>query len=90
MDEYERAPNNEFQSKSPDGSRDPEPAYGLLNARIVYQPANRAWQVALFGTNLTNEWYVNGGFDTALFWGYDFGTIGRPREIGASVRFVFD
>ena len=48
------------------------------------------WQVSLFGTNLTNEWYVNGGIDTGLFWGYDFGTVGRPREVGVGLRFVFD
>ena len=83
-------PPTENQSRGPDGSRKPEPAYGLLNARIVYQPANPAWQVALFGTNLTNEWYVNGGFDARFTGGYDLGTIGRPREIGASVRFVID
>jgi len=89
MDEYQRAASNEFQSKNADGSAKPEPAYGVLNARIVYQAAER-WELSLFGTNLTNEWYVNGGFDTGLFWGYDLGTIGRPREIGMGLRFVFD
>ena len=89
MDEYQRVASNEFQSKNPDGSAKPEPAYGVLNARIVYRAAER-WELSLFGTNLTNEWYVNGGFDTGLFWGYDFGTIGRPREVGMGLRFVFD
>jgi hypothetical protein len=36
------------------------------------------------------EWYVNGGVEVAGFYGYDFGTIGNPREIGASVRFTFE
>jgi len=89
MDEYQRVASNEFQSKNPDGSAKPEPAYGVLNARIVYRAAER-WELSLFGTNLTNEWYVNGGFDTGLFWGYDLGTIGRPREVGMGLRFVFD
>ena len=44
----------------------------------------------IFGTNLTNEWYINGGVDAGPFFGYDFATIGNPREIGASVRFSFD
>ena len=56
----------------------------------MYQPANEAWQLSVFGTNLTNEWYVNGGFDHSLFLGYDIGLIGRPREVGIGLRFVFD
>ena len=89
MDEYQRAAARDLQTKHPDGSSKPEPAYGVLNARIVYQPAER-WQLSLFGTNLTNEWYVNGGIDGGLVWGYDFGTIGRPREIGLGLRFVLE
>jgi iron complex outermembrane receptor protein len=90
MDEYQRSSANQDQPKNPDGSNKPEPAYGLLNARIVFQPTSRSWQVALFGTNLTNEWYINGGFDAGPFFGYDVAMIGNPREIGASVRFAFD
>jgi hypothetical protein len=41
----------------------------------------------LFGTNLTDEWYVNGGLNTGLFWGYDFATIGRPRELGIGLQY---
>jgi iron complex outermembrane receptor protein len=90
MDDYERGLSAEFQRKNADGSNRPEPAYGLLNARIVYTPARANWQLSLFGTNLTNEWYVNGGFDLGYAWGYGPSTIGRPREIGAGVRFTFD
>lgn len=89
MDDYERIPANDLQVKNPDGSPKPEPAYGLLNARIVYQPPNRSWQVALFGTNLTDEWYMNGGVNATGFLGVDNGTVGRPRELGASVQFTF-
>ncbi len=80
----------ELQTKNADGSSKPEPAYGILNAQIVYRPAARPWEVSLFGTNLTDEWYVNGGYDVGLFVGFDFGTIGRPREVGVGVRFTFD
>ena len=66
MDEYQRSSANQYQPKNPDGSNKPEPAYGLLNARIVFQPTSRSGQVALFGTNLTN-----GGIDLAGFFGYD-------------------
>ena len=89
MAEYQRAGPSEFQTRDADGSNRPEPAYGVFNARVVYESLQR-WQVSLFGTNLTNEWYVNGGIDTGLFWGYDFGTVGRPREVGVGLRFVFD
>jgi iron complex outermembrane receptor protein len=90
MDEYQRASANQFQNKNPDGSDKPEPSYGLLNARIVYESAAANWRLSVFGTNLTDEWYVNGGFNTGVDWGYDIATIGRPREIGLGLDFVFD
>jgi iron complex outermembrane receptor protein len=82
MDEYMRSSGNELQTKNADGSIRFEPSYGLLNARIVYRHASGRWQVAVFGTNLTDEWYVNGGQDEGLNLGYDYATIGRPRELG--------
>ncbi len=90
MDDYERAVAADFQSKNPDGSNAPEPAYGLLNARIVFTPAQGNWRLSLFGTNLTNEWYVNGGFDLGPAWGYAPALIGRPREAGVGVQFAVD
>jgi outer membrane receptor protein involved in Fe transport len=66
-----------------------EPAYGLFNARFVYEPADRNYSVELWGKNLTDEQYVNGGFDTRDIWGYDFAIIGRAREMGVSVGFTF-
>lgn len=82
MDDYVRSSGNEFQTKNADGSIRAEPAYGILNARVVYQPGGRNWKLSMFGNNLTDEWYVNGGEDWGIFLGYDFATIGRPREIG--------
>jgi outer membrane receptor protein involved in Fe transport len=90
MNDYERALANDIQSRNADGSRRPEPAYGIWNARIDYRPSNRNWRLSLFGTNLTDEWYVNGGIDIGLYEGYDFGTIGRPREIGLGAQIVFN
>jgi len=90
MDEYQRASASEFQTRNSDGSNKPEPAYGILNARIIYEPVSADWRLSLFGTNLTDEWYVNGGGDTAFAWGYDFGTIGRPREIGVGLQLFVD
>jgi iron complex outermembrane receptor protein len=93
MDEYQRAAENQFQTKNPDGSNNPEPAYGVLNARVAYRAANARWELSLFGTNLTNEWYVNGGINGGtlpIHAGYDLATIGRPREVGIGLRFVLD
>jgi len=90
MDEYQRASASDYQTKNPDGSTRMEPAYGVLNARVVYGPTNAHWQLSFFGTNLTNEWYVNGGIDVGLYEAYDFATIGRPRELGVGVKFLLD
>jgi iron complex outermembrane receptor protein len=66
-----------------------EPGYGILNARFVYEPAARNYSVELWGKNLTDELYVNGGFDTRDTWGYDFAVVGRSREVGVSLSFTF-
>ncbi len=63
--------------------------YGLVNARLAYAPAGGAWELALFGTNLTDEYYVNSGFFHAL-WSIDFATVGRPREVGLALKVMFD
>jgi iron complex outermembrane recepter protein len=66
-----------------------EPSYGIFNARFVYEPADRNYSVELWGRNLTDELYVNGGFDTRDIWGYDFSIVGRSREVGLSLAFEF-
>jgi outer membrane receptor protein involved in Fe transport len=66
-----------------------EPGYGILNARFVYEPADRNFSLELWGKNLTDELYVNGGFDTRDTWGYDFAIVGRSREVGVSLGFTF-
>ncbi len=45
-------------------------------------------QASFFGTNLTDEYTLNSGFFHGI-WGYDFATVGRPREYGASLTFRF-
>jgi iron complex outermembrane receptor protein len=71
------------------GNPVPEPAYGIFNARMVYEPSGRKYSVEVWGKNLTDEQYVNGGFDTRDSWGYDFAVIGRSREVGVSLTFTF-
>ena len=51
--------------------------WGILNARVSYEPADANWQAAIFGTNLTDEYNINSGFFHGI-WGYDFATVARP------------
>ena len=60
-------------------------AYGLLSGRITYAAAAGNWDVAIFGTNLTDQWYRLSGFSAVLA-GLDQGVVARPREIGVTVR----
>ena len=59
-------------------------AYGLLSARLQYTPADGNWDLALTGTNLTDEYYRLGGFP-AILAGIDQGVVARPREMGLSL-----
>ncbi len=63
-------------------------AYGLLNARLTYAPADARWRLAVYGTNLTDEYYMNSGFYSESNQ-LNFVTLGRPREVGASFTFNF-
>ena len=62
--------------------------WGITNLRFTYEPSDGAWAASFFGTNLTNEYTLNSGFFHGI-WGYDFATVGRPREYGASINFRF-
>ncbi len=55
---------------------------------MTYEPANANWNLAVFGTNLTNERLINSGFFHGI-WGFDFATVGRPREAGVQMNFKF-
>ena len=64
--------------------------YGLVNARLSFTPpGNARWEVALFGTNLTNERVVNGGFYGSI-WELDWSTVDRPREAGVELKMSFE
>lgn len=85
MDEYERDAAEQRQPL-----RGSEPAYGLLSLRAKYTAPGGSWSASVFGTNLTDERYVNGGFDARNPYGLDFIVVGRPREVGASLQFNFE
>ena len=60
-------------------------AYGLASGRITYTPAAGNWDIAVLATNLTDEFYRQGGFPAVLA-GIDQGVVGRPQEIGVTLR----
>lgn len=62
--------------------------FGLLNARLTYDPGTN-WTVALTGSNLTDEWYMNSGLYSRAD-RVNFVTIGRPREWGLQFDFRFE
>lgn len=62
-------------------------SYGLVNARLLIAPSER-WEIALFGTNLSDETYLETAFFTGAF-GVNVGVPARPREWGVTGRFFF-
>jgi outer membrane receptor protein involved in Fe transport len=66
-----------------------EPAYTIVNTRFVYEPPDGRYSLELWGKNLLDELYINGGFDTRDTWGYDFAVVGRSREVGLGISFTF-
>ena len=80
------------------------PSYGLLNGRITFQ-AEAGWSVAVFGNNLTDKYYLTGGFDPSgpsskptpgltgvahdRVFGFTMLDVGRPREVGVELSYKF-
>jgi iron complex outermembrane receptor protein len=81
MDDYERSREIRFQAT--------QEAFGLVNARVAYEPPEQNWRLSVFGTNLSNEKYLNSGMVSGAF-SVDAATVGRPREVGASLQIFFE
>lgn len=65
------------------------PTYGLLSARVQYTPAGDRFTFALYGSNLTDKFYLIDGVNFAGNSGTKPLTPGRPREFGGSVKVAF-
>lgn len=78
-----------FRDKRFHFSRNGGKAYGLLSGRLQYTASNGQWSAALYGRNLTNEYFREGGFN-AILAGVDQGYVGRPREVGLELTMDFD
>jgi iron complex outermembrane recepter protein len=62
-------------------------AFGLLNARLVYDHGE--WEFVVAGTNLTDEYYSPAFFYTVSQQLWD-GSVGRPREVYFGLNFSFE
>jgi iron complex outermembrane receptor protein len=66
-------------------------SYTLVNARLTWRSAQEAWELALEGTNLTDEYYYVTLFDlTGSAAGYVHGQPSRPREFALTVKRNFE
>ena len=63
--------------------------YGLLNGQVEYTSPDRRWKFAVFGTNLADKEYLTGGLNLLALVGVVRYDMGRPRELGARLRFAF-
>lgn len=66
----------------------PNKPYGLVSGRMTYTPPGGDYSIAVYGTNLTDEFYRLGGF-AAVLAGIDQGVVARPREVGISLSMDF-
>ena len=62
--------------------------YGLVNVRLIWISPGSDWEVAVFGTNLTDEEYLQA---TTNFAGLGFidAQFATPREWGVSAKWLF-
>lgn len=63
--------------------------YGLLNARLSWSDADKRFNIAVYGQNLTDTEYFTFGQDALASQGVAYSYLGRPREYGVSVGYRF-
>jgi outer membrane receptor protein involved in Fe transport len=64
-------------------------AYALVDARIGIGSRSDSWAVELWGKNITNEEYIQVGFDAPLQSGSIGAFLGDPRLYGVTLRVSF-
>jgi iron complex outermembrane receptor protein len=65
-----------------------QPAFDIVNAYASFTTRNDRWDIALFGTNLTDERYRLSGNSSGGF-GLAESTFAAPREWGATLKYRF-
>ncbi|MCX9148504.1 TonB-dependent receptor [Erythrobacter sp. WG] len=66
-----------------------QPGFGLLNLRATWQLPDERFDIGVFGTNVTNKYYLTNAQDSRTGNGIAFGGIGRPAEWGVEVNMRF-
>ncbi len=67
-----------------------QPTFGLLGARVSFDLKSTKTQIAAFGQNLNNKYYLNSALDvTGAGLGYVIQHIGPPRTYGAEITQKF-
>ncbi len=63
--------------------------YGLVNARLAFVTTDGHWELALSGTNLSDERYIGNGIAALDSFGTAEAYFGRPREWGLSLLYRY-
>jgi iron complex outermembrane receptor protein len=66
-----------------------QPAYGLLNGRLTYNLPNLGLEVAVYGRNLLDKVYAEGGLANEAGIGLNYLNIGEPRTFGLELTKTF-
>jgi iron complex outermembrane receptor protein len=64
----------------------PQDAYTLLNGRVTWESADKDWEIAAYGLNLSDKGYFNGKLSLVGFFGREQGNPGAPRTWGLSFK----
>lgn len=64
-------------------------AYWLLNARLAYDSADKHWEAAVVGKNLTGQRYLNFANDLTTGLGLIEQIVGAPRYIGGELVYRY-
>jgi iron complex outermembrane receptor protein len=65
-----------------------QPAFDIVNAYAWFTTHDERWEVALLGTNLTDERYRLSG-NSSVGFGLAESSFAAPREWGATFRYRF-
>jgi iron complex outermembrane recepter protein len=65
-----------------------QPAFSVVNAYASFTTSNENWELALFGTNLSDERYRISG-NSSVGFGLAESTFAAPREWGVTARYRF-
>jgi iron complex outermembrane recepter protein len=56
---------------------------------LSWQPANKKWDVSLWGRNLTDKAYFSGKLSLITFFGREEGNVAPPLEWGITFKRTF-